>query len=337
MKKLNKPINLILVYIFTILCLVSCNSGKAAEPPSQPPAASPTVSLPTNTPVPTAVTTPTLSPIPEIGTSRTREIDGMTMVYVPAGSFLMGSKVEDEQGGNGQPYPNEFPEHEVSVGAFWLDQTEVTNAQYQGCVEVGKCDPPKVAGSHSREAYYGEAEFAAYPVINITWYQAVAYCSWVGGRLPTEAEWAYAARGPDRNIYPWGIEFDGLRLNYCDINCTHDWPDLTSDDGYEDTSPVGNYPSGKSWIGAYDMLGNVWEWVWDWHDYYPGHDWEAHPRSQAPNTYRVIRGGAWDTNRSHARNAFRNWFIPASYEDSIGFRCAMDAENIESTTSKALP
>jgi formylglycine-generating enzyme required for sulfatase activity len=258
----------------------------------------------------------------ELGSKQTRETDGMIMVYVPAGTLQMGSTDEDGLEGGYRPYENEYPLHEVKVEAFWLDQTEVTNAQYQTCVDAGSCKPPQKTNSASRQVYYGDKEFSRFPVIQVSWYQAVAYCNWAGARLPSEAEWAFAARGTERYIYPWGNEFDGLRLNYCDSNCTQPWPDNSTDDGFADTSPVENYPTGTSWVGAYDMLGNVWEWVWDWHEYYPGHRWEDKPRSQHPNTYRVLRGGAWDTARGHSRNAFRNWFLPVNAENSIGFRCA---------------
>ncbi len=244
----------------------------------------------------------------------------MVMVYAPAGTFMMGSLPTDGD----SPYPNEFPAHEVSIDAFWLDRAEVTNAQYRLCVKAGVCSPPQNIGSTARGSYYGDSDFDDYPVIYVTWYQAVAYCSWAGARLPMEAEWAYAARGPERRIYPWGDEFDGRRLNYCDVNCERPFFDRDTDDGYSDTSPVGNYPSGASWVGAFDMLGNVWEWVWEWHYYFEGHDWNEHPNSVSPNTYRVLRGGAWDTNKGHARNAFRNWLAPTDSGDSTGFRCAGD-------------
>ena len=100
--------------------------------------------------------------------------------------------------------------------------------------------------------------------MGVSWYEAEAYANWRGGRLPTEAEWEYAARGPNSLIYPWGNEFDGTKLNFCDTECTYDWRDASVDDGYEKTAPVGSYESGKSWVVAYDLAGNIWEWVADW-------------------------------------------------------------------------
>ncbi|MGD8398766.1 MAG: SUMF1/EgtB/PvdO family nonheme iron enzyme, partial [Anaerolineae bacterium] len=234
------------------------------------------------------------------------------MVYVPAGVFWMGS--------DDTPYTEERPAHEVSVDAFWIDQTEVTVAQYVRCVDAGACKPPVLPGSFARETYYGESAYGQYPVVHVNWYRAVSYCSWAGGRLPAEAEWAYAARGPESRHYPWGDVPDATRLNYCDVNCDLSHADPAGDDGYADTAPVGSYPAGASWVGAFDLLGNAWEWVWDWFDYYPSPE---RPGWMAPAmTHRVIRGGGWDTVPDHARNAYRGWYEPAAAQDSIGFRCA---------------
>lgn len=274
---------------------------------------------------------PTVPPLPQITMEpqlahdgflekvdqRLREADGMRMLYVPAGTFRMGS-LPNVPG----VYENELPEHEQAVAAYFIDQTEVTNAQYLRCVDAGSCKPPRPISPPL--AAYDDPLVADYPVVNINWYQAVAYCDWVGGRLPGEVEWAFAAKGPESLAYPWGESFDEGRLNYCDSNCDSIHADPDVDDGYAQTAPVGTYVNGASWVGAYDVLGNVWEWVWDWHEYYPGHRWEQHLSSIQPNTYRVLRGGGWDTVRGHARSAFRNWHTPASSGDSIGFRCVMD-------------
>jgi len=128
------------------------------------------------------------------------------MVYVPAGRFWMGS--ED---GDPDAFYNEKPQHEVNLDAFWIDRTEVTNAQYRRCVDDGPCSPPSRSISYDRDNYYDNPEFDDYPVIYVDWNQAKAYCTWADKRLPTEVEWEKAARGTDRRIYPWGNDFDGSR------------------------------------------------------------------------------------------------------------------------------
>ena len=235
----------------------------------------------------------------------------MVVVYVPAGEFTMGS--------DDPFYNNERPPHSVALEEFWVDRTEVTNAQFQLCVEADVCKPPVQSGSFARSEYYGDEVYADYPVIFITWYQAVTYCNWAGARLPTEEEWEYIARGPQSWIFTWGDVPDNKRLNYCDASCLLRHADGAFNDGYPDTAPVGTYPTGASWCGALDVLGNVWEWVQDWFAYYPS---EENPSWLPGDQGRVIRGGSWDTSLGHARGSYRGLFNPATSHDSIGFRCA---------------
>jgi serine/threonine-protein kinase len=231
-------------------------------------------------------------------------VDGMTLLYVPAGEFTMGS----EDGPS-----NERPVHIVNLDAFWIDQTEVTNAMYTKCVDAGICDPPSPITSFRRDSYYGNADFNNYPVIHILWDGAKTYCSWVDRRLPTEAEWEKAARGTDGRTYPWGNDKpDHNLLNYFGIYGT-----------VKDTSEVGNYPAGASPYGALDMAGNVTEWVADWFDAYLGNT------TINPNygtTDRVLRGGSWSASDDIVRSSKRDWINPAITNHTIGFRCAMDAE-----------
>jgi formylglycine-generating enzyme required for sulfatase activity len=299
-----------------------------SKPTATPQAAVVPTEVPTVQPsrVPTVVTTaippemPTEEPAPagppataSLGDTWTRPADGMSMVYVPAGEFEMGS--------NDPFYNNERPPHPVALGGFWLDQTEVTNAQYRRCVEAGICKPPATTHSFTRPAYYDDPAYDGYPIIYVNWYRAVAYCKWAGGRLPTEEEWEYAARGPESRWYPWGDMPDKTRANYCDATCPLQHADQGIDDGYPDTAPVGSYPAGASWCAALDMVGNVWEWVWDWYGFYPS---EENPEWLASDMQdRVIRGGSWDTAADHARCTFRSWFNPVQSHDSIGFRCAL--------------
>jgi formylglycine-generating enzyme required for sulfatase activity/predicted Ser/Thr protein kinase len=209
------------------------------------------------------------------GDARTRTGDGMVMVYVPAGIFQMGSTNdgidealascrqlygEDEPTCERSRFQDETPQHTVTISGFWIDQTEVTNAQYELCVSDGGCVDAELI-------YADDATFSGdnYPVVGVSWWHAAAYCDWVGGRLPTEAEWEYAARGMDRRIYPWGDAFDGARLNFCDANCTYEYKDAEYDDRYKNTAPVGSFPTGASWCNALDMAGNVSEWLGDWY------------------------------------------------------------------------
>ncbi|MBN1922754.1 MAG: SUMF1/EgtB/PvdO family nonheme iron enzyme, partial [Anaerolineae bacterium] len=196
---------------------------------------------PTFTPEPA----PSATPAPELklGATRTREADGMVMVYVPAGEFQMGST----------QYDDEQPVHTVALDGFWLDRTEVSNAQYAAFLSAtGNQSEGGATWLDSTDedclieqvgnTFRPKSGYAQHPVIEVTWYGAATYCEWAGGRLPTEAEWEYAARGPEGLTYPWGNTFDGTRLNFCEKNCNYDWADKSVDDGYKFTAPVGSYP-----------------------------------------------------------------------------------------------
>ncbi len=170
----------------------------------------------------------------------------------------------------------EMPMHSVSLDSFWIDRTEVTSGQYQACVRDGVCEPARC-----------EILEDDYPVVCVTWSQAAAYCQWAGARLPTEAEWEYSARGPERNRYPWGSDFNGTLLNYCDSSCSLSKRDEEYDDGYAESAPVGSYPQAASWVGALDMAGNVWEMVADWNDSYSKRD-QSNPTGPKTGTRRVV-------------------------------------------------
>jgi len=228
----------------------------------------------------------------------------MVMVYVPAGEFEMGSTEGND---------DEKPVHTVALDGFWIDRTEVSNAQYRRCVEAGDCSSPPESGSTTRDSYYGNSTYDDYPVIYVSWRQAADYCTWAGGRLPTEAQWEYAARGSDGRTYPWGDSApDCSKANYrgADGLCVGD------------TSAVGAYSTGASWCGALDMAGNVWEWVADWYGDYPSGR-QVNPTGPSSGEYRVLRGGSWLGSRNHARCAFRNWGrVLTHWYDHVGFRCA---------------
>ncbi len=237
------------------------------------------------------------------------------MVTVPAGWFVMG----DDQG----PLPDARPAHRVYLNTFAIDRFEVSTAQYGMCVTSGACPASERTSSETRQNYFGNKAFASYPVIGVTYADAVAFCNWRKARLPTEAEWEKAARGTDQRIYPWGQRFDPTRLNYCDRNCELPWRDAQHDDGYADTSPINAFPSGASPYGALNMAGNVWEWVSDWYDpNYYAHSPARNPQGPANGTQRITRGGGIFDDHVFTTSAMRRRFTPDVASTSVGFRCA---------------
>ncbi|MEO0108860.1 MAG: SUMF1/EgtB/PvdO family nonheme iron enzyme, partial [candidate division WOR-3 bacterium] len=185
--------------------------------------------------------------------------DSSVMILIPAGEFLMGSA-------QGEGDKDEHPLHKVYVSEFYIDKYEVTNRQYKRfCDATGRNYPPDPELLSSMPNYFNN--YPNYPVVNITWEDARAYCDWAGKRLPTEAEWEKAARGSDGRKYPWGNKApDGSQCNFADRNLPDvPWCDKDADDGYGFTAPVGHYPQGASPYGVLDMAGNVWEWCNDWY------------------------------------------------------------------------
>lgn len=249
-------------------------------------------------------------PVPYTNDTMTRSTDDMVMVHVPEATFALS---ERGTGGKGT--------HEVKLDDFWIDKTEISNAHYRQCVETGACQSPTTCAWG--EPTYNEPSHANHPVICVSWQMASSYCEWAGGRLPTEAEWDYAARGPERYSYAWGNVFDASNLNFCDVNCSKaDSPYRENDDGYEFTAPVGSYPSGASWCGALDMSGNVWEWTSDWFSAYPAGFLE-NPTGPNDGDERVIRGGSWYDNPDFLRADHRHPFNPNDHNHLIGFRCVL--------------
>jgi formylglycine-generating enzyme required for sulfatase activity/predicted Ser/Thr protein kinase len=335
-------IGFVLWGLFTLIVPPAPTPAPTAAPPTAAPRApaSPTVVArvtpsPATAPPTTAPPTPvpvTAPPTPRPGALPTTITDarGVRMVFVPAGSFTMGSDPDVALaeckklyiGGTCDRswFDDEYPPHTVTLNAFYIDQYEVTNAQYKQCVDAGKCAAPAQRKSYTRDSYYGDSKYDNYPVIYANWEQAKTYCEWRGSntRLPTEAEWEKAARGTDGRLYPWGNTFDGRRVNFCDRNCIFSWANKDYDDGYADTAPVGSYPDGVGPYSAYDMAGNVWEWTADWYQMYPG----GKPSSDFGEKYRVVRGGAWDYFGYLVRAAYRIRNAPAGADYLVGFRCA---------------
>ncbi len=235
------------------------------------------------------------------------------MVYIPAGEFIMGSDDVDTSGkaeefGFNEPwYLNEHPKRKVNLDAYYIDRYEVSNGQFKSyLMNVMKVSRDQLALGIQSMGWAVNEE----PVRNVPWIQAKAFCESVGKRLPTEAEWEKAARGPNGNEFPWGAEFKPELLN--------------AGGGERDLMPVGSYEGGKSFYGVYDMAGNVMEWVDDWYDAYPGSDYRSQHYGQKR---KVARGGSWGGVGHYViphyfRAAYRYNFPPTGFYNDVGFRCA---------------
>lgn len=286
------------------IALSACSPGAKAVPGTEAaPAATSKVTAATSTVAPTNTAVGTEAPTLGTGSISTRTADGMKMSYVPAGEFTMGSDAGT---------PAERPAHTVSLDAFWIDQTEVTNGMYRLCVEAGACQPPLAKSSFKRHSYYGDPQYDAYPVITVDWDSARAYCAWAGARLPSEAEWEKAARGTDGRTYPSG---DTTSCSVANTNGCQG-----------DTSAAGNYAAGVSPFGVYDMAGNVLEWTADWYDakYYSVSP-SSNPRGPTTGQFRVARGGSWYDFAQAATMTARFKLAPADSLNYVGFRCASEA------------
>jgi formylglycine-generating enzyme required for sulfatase activity len=250
------------------------------------------------TPIPT--TASDITPTPKTPLSITQK--GAQMLLIPAGSFMMGSDNGDA---------DEKPTHPVTLAAFYMDKYEVTNALYRDCVDSGACIAPRSTRSFTHSSYYGDPRFEQYPVVYVDWDMARTYCDWRGARLPSEAEWEYAASGQsDGRLYPWGDQ---------DISCAKDATNSANFSGSDcegDVLSVGSFPPND--YGLYDMSGNVWEWVADWYDMYPG----GVQNSDFGQKYRVMRGGSWHRQPYDLRLTNRLRDIPGVSGSDLGFRCA---------------
>jgi len=277
----------------------------------------------------------TLAPLPTptlgVDSTRVSSVDGMRMVYIPAGEFIMGSDDGPE---------DERPARSVYLDSYWTDQFEVTNGMYKVCVDNGKCNPPDYRSANEWFhlelipflepviRFYDEPKFESYPISRITWDDANNYCTWVGRRLPTEAEWEKAARGTDGRTYPWGE----------DVDCTHaNVYAFPADDACAYApARVGSYENGVSPFGVYDMAGNVFEFVSDDYEYF------FKSEDNVPLGFSIIlrlrKGGSWITSGQVARSANRELWNPAfenidpnsleffDPEGENGFRCAVSGD-----------
>ncbi|MFC2025726.1 formylglycine-generating enzyme family protein [Chloroflexota bacterium] len=295
------------IVIFFVLFLSGCSD--------------PRVSPPTYIPNPTAAARKTLASS-ELDTKnpdipfdiKDRNKDGMKMVYVPIerdNAAGTRSLQEDSIHIAGQPT--------IPLNPYWIDMYEVSNHQFSLCLSTGIC-------KESDYIYDEKFKNGDLPAVAVTWNEAENYCHWVGGRLPTEVEWRFAAQGPEQRIYPWGNQFDGEKANFCDINCQFNFRHTGYDDGHNTTAPMGSYPDGASWVGAMDMAGNVREWV---SDFYPTSYYTNPAQSDADlsemDSYRGAWGGNW-LNQSSDLRTDSSLIVLREYQSTyIGFRCVMDS------------
>lgn len=302
------------------LALVGCTT-----PAFTPPPATPTSNATAETPPASTTAAPSTGATtdPTAGVERTDD-HGVAQVWVPAGSFLMGTDDTDPTGELAPPdwarfeLAAERPQHEVALSSgYWIDRTEVTNEAFGAFV---------AAGGYQDRSFWSDAGWTwvsgreatdlpascvdarpAHPRVCITWYEAEAYAAWRGGALPTEAQWEYAARGPSSSIFPWGDGWDPAKTNLVDS---------------EGLTPVGSFPDGASWVGAVDMSGNAMEWVADWYSgsYYK-QEIRDDPTGPPTGSKKVEKGGWWGSVPYVARSAYRHFEDPPTYQDHhIGVR-----------------
>ena len=334
---LNAIRPVVVAALIAIPAAACAGSASITDTPANPPSsagATPAASVPpTSAPsaAPSAAATVPPTPAPSDGSTAGQvrtDAFGIDQVWVPAGSFTMGTdeaavtklKAAGPPDWVAPALDGEAPAHKVTLtNGYWIDRDEVTNTAFKAFVE---------AGGYATRSYWSEDGWAwlggkdaarlplhcqgdvpEHPRMCLTWYEAEAYAAWRGGRLPTEAEWEYAARGPKSTVYPWGDTWDEAKANV--INSVS-------------PKPVGAYPAGASWVGALDMAGNAMEWVADWRDadYYktsPATD----PTGPATGEIKVEKGGWWGSNEFVARSAYRHFEDPPTYGDKhIGFRVA---------------
>jgi formylglycine-generating enzyme required for sulfatase activity len=237
---------------------------------------------------------------------------GSQMLFVPSGEFVMGSDAPDAG-------PTEKPLTKVTLSRFYMSRHLVTNAEYE------QFDP-----SHIRKRAPGAGD--RHPVVYVSSLEAIKYCQSLSTRerkkyrLPTEAEWEYAARGSDGRRYPWGNhEHRGDLANFADRNTVFAWSDREIDDGYPESSPVGAFPFGASPFGIEDLAGNVWEWCLDFFEPYRGMA-KVNPRGPTSGAKRVHRGGSWKSRFNSLRATTRSSNVPNYSCNDLGFRIVCECD-----------
>jgi formylglycine-generating enzyme required for sulfatase activity len=261
------------------------------------------------------VAAPVAAPSPEADHQRLANYVnsfGSQMLFIPSGEFIMGSEATDAG-------PTERPLTKVTLSKFHMSRHVVTNAEYE------QFDP-----SHGRKRAPGAGD--RHPVVYVSSLDAIKYCQSLSARdrkkyrLPTEAEWEYAARGTDGRKYPWGNhEHRGDLANFADRNTVFAWSDREIDDGYPESSPVGAFPFGASPFGIEDMAGNVWEWCLDFFEPYRGVA-KVNPHGPTAGSKRVLRGGSWKSRFNSLRATTRNSNVPNYSCNDLGFRIVCECE-----------
>jgi len=309
--------------------LAACGGGAPTVSGTQEPVATatsgPSSAPSTPAPSPTELGTPVAAPERDSGTTR-KDAHGVAQVWVPGGVFTMGSA----EGSATPPswaaatFRSEHPAHEVALSrGYWIDTTEVTVGAFAKFTDAGGYQDQalwsvdgwawlqSMGPTRLPRQCLAEKQAADQPQVCVTWFEAEAYAAWRGGRLPTEAEWEFAARGPDSNVYPWGNAFD---------------PKLANLDGGTGPVAVGSYAEGASWVGALDMSGNAMEWVADWwsRSYY-SEGVRDDPTGPETGSIKIEKGGWWgppdNAGAFIARSSFRLDEDPPTYSDHhIGFR-----------------
>jgi formylglycine-generating enzyme required for sulfatase activity len=310
------------ICIFTVFAL----RGILPAFPQSEVSASPSHFLPSTT------VNPTLEQV-DLTPVITTTVAPFDMIQIPAGEFIMGSA-------DGEAEADEIPQHVIYLDSYWIDQTEVTVAKYNQCVETGYCRLNDYQSTEIPADYYTNPLYANYPAIDVNWKNASDYCSWAEKRLPTEAEWEKAARETSGQLFPWGDQPPlSNNANMCDANCLLDYANMGINDGYSSLAPVGSYPAGASPYGLMDMAGNVWEWVADWYDvnYYRNSP-SNNPTGPLSGSERVVRGGGWDSKIRNLRTSNRLSHHPLNfYSGSLGFRCSTVTSTVPPQNATSTP
>jgi len=297
------------------LYLEEADEKSLAAPPTPAPKIE-IKSAPAPAPVEEKPPAPKIEFNPDLERSRyanfTNTLGSMMMIFIPSAQFARGSEIEEAA-------PNERPLHLVTVSRFYISRCLTTNAEYEQFDRAHKLK--RAPGATDR-----------HPVVYVSYFDAVKFCNWLSTRerrkyrLPTEAEWEYAAKGNDNRKFPWG-NYDGRGdlANFADKNTVFAWSDREIDDGYPESSPVGAFPLGASPFGLEDMAGNVWEWCLDYYELYrPGP--KVNPRGSTAGSKRVHRGGSWKSRFSSLRTTVRGSNVPGFSCNDLGFRVVCECD-----------